>query len=145
MGPPQPGAAAALSSVAAAIAWRERERHRWMACIAGASIAVAFMRVGYKLPDWVIDTYCAQLKEPSLTWLTEKERAEAFELCSLTSKLYVAPSHFRGTDEEAMMWSLTCLEQMNERIALSSDARDILQQFPPAAFIPTTTRKYIFY
>ena len=39
-------------------------------------------------------------------------------------------------DEEAMMWSLTCLEQMNERLALSSDARDILHCFPPTAFIP---------
>ena len=39
-------------------------------------------------------------------------------------------------DEEGMMWSLTCLEQMNVRLALSQDARDILHYFPPAAFIP---------
>jgi len=40
------------------------------------------------------------------------------------------------TDDEAMMWSLQCLEQMNERLALSSDAREILHHFPPAAFVP---------
>ena len=39
-------------------------------------------------------------------------------------------------DEEGLMWSLTCLEQMNERLALSSDAREILHYFPPSAFVP---------
>jgi len=39
-------------------------------------------------------------------------------------------------DDEAMMWSLTCLEQMNEKLAMSSDAREMLHCFPPQAFIP---------
>ena len=67
--------------------WRERERQRWMSCIAGGAVSISFLRVGAELPDWVLDTFCSQMTEPELSWLMPSQRAEGAALCSHTCKL----------------------------------------------------------
>ena len=39
-------------------------------------------------------------------------------------------------DDEACMFHLQCLEEMNERLVMSSDAREMLHNFPPSIAVP---------
>ena len=70
--------------------WRERERQRWMSCIAGSAFSIGFMRVGGELPGWVIDTFCSQLTNSEPNWLMPSQRAEGAALCLHTCKLNIS-------------------------------------------------------